>query len=262
MDSKHQENHLKKYDEKSLEKLQSRTVFTDPAFGYVFKKTEKIVAALHLITNLISDKEPMKWQIRKISLALLSDTLSLKNAPITQSRQNVVALLTTISQLLSLLKIASVTEHISLMNYSIMHRELGALMSSMDTLHPETMGVGALVIPHDFFDVPVPAPSVFSVQNELRTPPPGSIFPKGQYRTPIAVKDTKSEPVSRDNLKDNRRESIIRLLKDGKILGIKEFAKEIKGCSEKTLQRELLALVESGVLKKTGERRWSVYSLV
>jgi DNA-binding HxlR family transcriptional regulator len=35
----------------------------------------------------------------------------------------------------------------------------------------------------------------------------------------------------------------------------------IRGVSEKTIQRELGALIESGLVMKQGERRWSVYSL-
>ena len=36
----------------------------------------------------------------------------------------------------------------------------------------------------------------------------------------------------------------------------------LKDVSEKTVQRELFALVKEGVLKKEGEKRWSVYKLV
>jgi len=42
---------------------------------------------------------------------------------------------------------------------------------------------------------------------------------------------------------------------------VKDFAKVITDISEKTIQRELLDLVQRGVIKKEGERRWSRYSL-
>ena len=118
MDPKHQENYLKKYDEKGLEKLQSKVVFTDPAYSFIFKKTEKIVAALYLITNLISDIEPLKWQIRKISIELISGTLALKKSSSSQRKQSTVDLTVTVSEIISLLKIASAADHVSLMNFS------------------------------------------------------------------------------------------------------------------------------------------------
>ena len=40
---------------------------------------------------------------------------------------------------------------------------------------------------------------------------------------------------------------------------IKDIALHIPGVSEKTVQRDLQALVSAGVLKRKGERRWSRY---
>lgn len=263
MDSKHQENYLKKYDEKSLEKLQSKVVFNDPAYLFVFKKTEKIIAALYLITNLISDNEPIKRQTRKISLGLMSDMLALKRLSSSQTKQAVVGLTATISEIISLLKIASFADQISSMNYSVIQRELVLLMDSLQSIHSETIGSGSLVLAQDFFNVPMsvgnpptspqPSPVSFPAAKVFQSTAPQAFPTKGQYRTNIGVKD---------NLKDSRHQKMLQLLKDGKSLGIKDFAREIKDCSEKTIQRELLAMVESGVLKKTGERRWSLYSLV
>lgn len=251
MDSRNQENHLKKYDEKSLEKLQSKTVFTNPSYLFVFKKTEKIVAALYLITNLISDTEPIKAQIRKLSLDIMSDTLNLKRLPSTQFKQTVTETVVTISEIISLLKVASISEQVSPMNHSIVQRELTLLMNNLESMDQNIFSNSSLILLQDFFNVPEPIPASFPI----------NFSNKGQYRTPVAVKDNQVQQAPKDNLKDNRRESIINLLKGGKSFGIKDFAKEIKDCSEKTIQRELLVMVEKGVLKKTGERRWSLYSL-
>ncbi|NDB61525.1 hypothetical protein EB001_24255, partial [bacterium] len=59
----------------------------------------------------------------------------------------------------------------------------------------------------------------------------------------------------------SRKDSILAILRTNSNLTIKDFAKVIKDCSEKTIQRELIALVKSGVVKRVGERRWSTYSL-
>jgi len=61
--------------------------------------------------------------------------------------------------------------------------------------------------------------------------------------------------------KTNRKDNIIKLFKKGEDLMIKDISHKISDCSEKTIQRELIALVAAGVLKKKGERRWSRYSL-
>ncbi len=74
------------------------------------------------------------------------------------------------------------------------------------------------------------------------------------------------------NLKDNRSRSrtegrgtngrahlILDFIRKHKRVSIKEIAAVVKGCSEKTIQRELTALVGQGLVRKEGERRWSVY---
>jgi DNA-binding transcriptional ArsR family regulator len=58
-----------------------------------------------------------------------------------------------------------------------------------------------------------------------------------------------------------RRTAVLDFVKDKQRVTVKDIQEVVKGFSQKTLQRELLALVASGVLKKEGERRWSVYSL-
>jgi len=86
-----------------------------------------------------------------------------------------------------------------------------------------------------------------------------SVDRKGQYQ----IKDhPRVQNINNHPMQNNRELSVIRLLKDKNNLTIRDFSLVIKGCSEKTIQRELLRLVKLGVLKKSGERRWSRYSLV
>ena len=77
---------------------------------------------------------------------------------------------------------------------------------------------------------------------------------------------------SNNDLKNKRREAIIFSIKDKMgtsinfegltITDIKSIGQEVLvSCGEKTLQRELVSMVSDGVLKKTGEKRWSKYSL-
>jgi hypothetical protein len=61
--------------------------------------------------------------------------------------------------------------------------------------------------------------------------------------------------------RDGRRNIILSLLKEKSSLNVRDIAKSLPAISEKTIQRELLAMVAEGVLLKKGERRWSVYSL-
>jgi predicted ArsR family transcriptional regulator len=69
-------------------------------------------------------------------------------------------------------------------------------------------------------------------------------------------------PTGENIQKDSRRQIILAHLKGQDWVSIKDISKAVSGCSVKTVQRELVDLVKSHVLEKTGERRWSRYRLV
>jgi hypothetical protein len=59
----------------------------------------------------------------------------------------------------------------------------------------------------------------------------------------------------------SRRDQILSLFVKGVDVSIKDIAARIKGCSEKTIQRELNALLYDNVIERIGEKRWSRYVL-
>ncbi|MEI6296795.1 MAG: hypothetical protein WCO84_04095 [bacterium] len=79
------------------------------------------------------------------------------------------------------------------------------------------------------------------------------------------IKDTNSENISTpDKNKKKRHDLILSLMKPGSSYTVPEIIALIgmgADLSEKTIQRDLIYLIVKKVLKKTGERRWSRYSL-
>ena len=65
---------------------------------------------------------------------------------------------------------------------------------------------------------------------------------------------------------NERRSALLKIIKDQKEHGMSATIADLKkvflSCSEKTLQRELVAMVKDGILKKTGDKRWSRYELL
>ena len=59
----------------------------------------------------------------------------------------------------------------------------------------------------------------------------------------------------------SRREQILALFVRGVDVSIKDIAAKIKGCSEKTIQRELNSLLYDNLIERIGEKRWSRYVL-
>lgn len=81
-----------------------------------------------------------------------------------------------------------------------------------------------------------------------------------------SVRESKPTRVRAEGISDAavrrvRRDTIVSFIKDKGRVSIKDVASVVTDVSEKTLQRELLSLVDEGELLKVGERRWSTYEI-
>ncbi len=229
---------------------------SDKNFVFQYKKTEKILAALYLVTNFLSTQEPLRWEIRELSLSLLSNIMSLKDALPSQKDELCKVIKTSVLEIIALLEIAHFAGFISNMNFEILKKEFVLLLDSVSSTK---QSLESFILPNNFFNDNTISQVVDNSTNlnvkdrNISTAAP-TVF-KGQKPVSPAVYG------SVEVKKNNRQHIIIDLLKKKKEIMVKDVALLIKDCSEKTLQRELLSMVEKGVLKKEGERRWSKYSL-
>jgi hypothetical protein len=233
-------------------------IFKDkPELLYVYKKTEKLVSAIYLLSNFISDSEPLKWQIRSSGVEALSCSLSLSVNP----RNFILAS----AKLLSYFEVAYISGLISEMNFNILKNEFEQLIQWVESQSKKS-GIGGFAFPEHFLEVKEPIQNLVPVNNNLNNPNGQNIM--SDRNTLPATNLSVKRPVgivrpneSKQKDKDNRQGVIISILKKGGELGIKDFTKAISGCSEKTIQRELATLVSNGQIKKAGEKRWSRYSI-
>jgi hypothetical protein len=183
-------------------------------------------------------------------------------------------LLAGISEISVLFGIAETAKMMSKMNHTIIARELKNLSdflitsssnySSAKIAFPENMFDGNYTyIPEQTYQPKLPevqnsispvAPEISKGQNNIKD----NTKAKAVESTPAKKIEEKNNNISKDS---NRQEIIVAMLKGGAKLTIKDFAKNIKNCSDKTIQRELILMVSKGILKKEGERRWSKYFL-
>lgn len=252
---------------------------------YVFLKAQKLTSALYIVTDFLSDNEPIKWKLREISLDLVSETNSLmkdKKDFFGLSGLNRVSY--EINNLINLLDVAYVGGAVSQMNFEILKQEYQTLsdliisrlnegslkkfisdesLSGYSASEEISSGwgqgnksVGSQHLVSTFGTLPI----VKNIQNNLTGKPQ-----KGY----IGQKDIKRDTVndlyglnSKTEKKSLRKEQIINFLKDKGWTGITDISKSLPDCGAKTVQRELLEMVSLNILKKQGERRWSRYMLV
>jgi hypothetical protein len=228
-----------------------------PHLTYTFKKVEKITAALYLISSLLKDTEPLKWELREKAVSMISSSIALNSIEPSDKNSVLQSLFSVSLETLTLLSIASIAGLISEMNYSILKNEIELVVSLLKEKVMEDTAKAGYILSDSFFRT--------DFKMEPRTDAGAGDVPQGQLNldtnTNSPSKLKSREKIALKDKKNDRKTMITTLLQKESNLTIKDFVKVIHGCSEKTIQRELLELVEKGVIKKEGERRWSTYSL-
>jgi len=256
--------------------LQGAIFLNDNVSFFIFKKTERIVTALYIISEFLSDTEPAKFAIKDIANTLLNKTLNLSNRNPNLDQFFIILLkhFTNVSFLINLIRNVG---NISNMNADILLEEINKVVEILLKTRPKT-GPQSKIFNPDFFVVDNVSikesdlENLSSHRNIITSKSPFENVENNQKGVKDMMKDNvlynnlqnNKAPGQRNLIKDknDRQEVIKAMLKKNETLTIKDFSIRIKGCSEKTIQRELIALMAKGVLKKEGERRWSRYSLV
>lgn len=224
---------------------------------YIIQKTQKIVSALYLITDLIKDSDAIKWEIREEGITLVSNSLMMDTTYPIDKEHSIRLYLTSTDKIISYLNIALISSLVSSMNAGIVIKEIESVVSFVKREEKDIHPPG-YILSDTFFatDSSVQVDKGHSVAN----------FDADNKNVLYDEKKglklmNKVEKISTKLKKNDRKEIILSILKKDSNLTIKDFSNVIKDCSEKTIQRELIDLVEKGLVLKIGERRWSTYSL-
>lgn len=267
-------------DNRLVSQAQSNNI---TSFGVtISKKCERLATAIYLITNFLSDTEPIRPRLRALSLELVRDASLVKNGSQTAEVNVLEALRSNVFETLSLLELAFIAGLVSEMNFTILKREYVLLRDTIDVKKASRESRTDNILGDNFFRVSEP---VQVSNSKFHTPYTAQVTKGhsiGQTITTMSDRNTKGQDgVQRSDLgysrgqtsvattraitdvaKESRRARILKLVKDNREVTIKDIATHFADLSEKTIQRELVSLVEGGVLKKFGERRWSRYALM
>jgi DNA-binding transcriptional ArsR family regulator len=259
-------------------------LFSGDSYGlFIFQKTEKIVKAVYLLSGLMPEREPMRERTRALANKMLDNSLSMSNRVWGEEtyKKN---LLSAIGELVVLFDVAESAKMLSKMNHQIITTELRKLtdfiVASSSNYSSAKIAFEPNIFDGDYNYIPeqnfkTPSAQIIKTDTDKNDPVTvTNISYKGQKENTAenqknnqsssnekmsVIKTVAPEKIIKN--KNNRQDVILSMLKSGGKLTIKDFAQNIKDCSEKTIQRELLSLVSKGLLKKEGERRWSKYFL-
>lgn len=271
----------------------------------VAKKSERLVTAMYLVTDLMSENEPIKHGLRKNSVSLLSSMNSLSQSDVKDRVAEFKRSLRSVTEIISLLHVASTTGIVSEMNGHILMDGFRTLQIVLEKKQPiltkemllveneENLSTGSdfsSAISSSSYDVLTPLAMARNqgIRDEDRRTQEAFrksklsnrlLSDKGHYyiKDNLVKQHNSSNASVRDNLiqhagvsqgatsfqvkKSSRRDEILALLIKGVDVSIKDISARIRGCSEKTIQRELNNLLRDGLVERIGEKRWSRYVL-
>ncbi len=215
-------------------------------------KIQKLTEALYRVTELFPDKEPLKWQLRNNSVEILDFFISIENKEIFNPG-NIFDLFRKINRLLELA--SSSNAFISNINFEILRREYLCLIEEINKMRfpKEIMSPKSLLV-------------ISNGQNIVHN---GQRNGHNRHLPTDGEKVIKKEENKENNngqssipvLSKNREKQIISVIKPNEWKTIQEIAASLPNISIKNIQRGLLGMVEAGILKKEGDKRWRKYSL-
>ncbi|MCR4279390.1 MAG: hypothetical protein NUV78_01485 [Candidatus Zambryskibacteria bacterium] len=242
----------------------------------ITQKPEKIASALYLLTSFFTDPEPIKWKLRALAGDLISVGLSLSSNMFKEREAARLEIRIIVLEVGSLISVAKNAGLISEPNYTLLHGELLKYLELLGFPAGLREENGLAVLSQNFFAteenrLSAPAQSEEIREKDKTQEGKKSYLQSFDNRANDAQSQGQKQRENKDkdlkeygavSVKKNSRQSvIIGLLKRKKEIMIKDVSPLISGCSEKTIQRELSAMVQAGILRKTGEKRWSRYSL-
>jgi len=208
---------------------------------YLYKKSERLAKALYLVLPAFKDAPALRDRVHRISIELIDASILTPLA----SREALSRALLALSSVLSIARSAGL---LSAMNAELISREAHLLLKEAAVYEEPKLTLE---------DAPTLATLARSVpQARTSSVPQKRVAPAKKARSMSDVKEGESAP------KSERREAILSVLKTNGPSVIKDISNRFRDVSEKTIQRELQALVLDGIISKTGERRWTTYTLV
>lgn len=225
---------------------------------YLYKKCERLAKAIHLVSPAFATALPLKDRLDRLAIALVDAAV----LPPRASKEVLMRELLTLSSMLSLARTGG---SLSPMNADLILKEAQLLLGEVAGYEEPRLELDELPSLASLAKSAVQSNDSARLRSIARvTYDPlldgeeTEAARKGQSKRHIKDIGPSIVPATPNS---SRRESVLAILREKGPSYIKDISLVIREVSEKTIQRELAALVSEGVVKKEGERRWTTYSI-
>lgn len=271
----------------------SQNMAVSDSVSYSYKRANKLITALYMVTDIMDKTEPLRNRLRILGADILSDLYARPS----QARQKATEVMSFLDIASTIGMISGMNAGILAKEFANLKNSIPGPSLEGDSawltgfLAPEKEPSSRII------SGPVTIPAPKSGIDESQTTRLGVQKASALMNALSKVAMSDTGPLRPQNasllkshlgqasghdfnmLKQQRRSEIIKIIKEDKaarerggatISDIRNSAKQyasslgikaLLSTGEKTLQRELVSMVKDNVLKKSGEKRWSRYSI-
>lgn len=242
---------------------------------YLHKKLRRLAEAIYLVTNHLSEHEPLKNKIRGEAVKVISLSVKIKGDD-KDDISNVlyVEIVSSIASIISFLEVLAIAGIISESNHYLINKELNLIFANLRSKLDDQFN-GQL--PPLFFKVDIKelnqseniqkdkyvTDNIESIKTNIKDNVQKISNLKEIKINRYSEKDSNDKNNSKKILRTvdklDREKMILNFFKDNRKMTIKDIVVLLPQYSEKTIQREILRLVSNGNLSKSGKKRWTLY---
>lgn len=249
-------------------------------FDFISKRTEKLVTALYMVSDCMDSDDFLKGKLRALGVELLSDTYHLSIGSTLEKNTNLV--INRVHEILSFIEISYTMGYISEMNSSILKNEFISLVNDIKSNQEKTKSF-AFKLDETMFSIKqkddiqidnkknglILSDNHFQKDNQIKRTSLNELSFINNSNSLKTLKDKRTtKPLHIIDNKSIRTDKMLSFIKNFTIktgkneITIKDIVNAFSGISEKTIQRDLTHLVSNKQLTKSGNKRWSRYSVV
>lgn len=234
-------------------------------------RVQRIVSALYMVSDLIDANDPIRNEIRGLSVRLSSMVEGLVIENISLAKKTITESQNYIDRIVNLLTVAVSIGFVSDMNFKIIfeslsfvrndlndkYGQLNALSTHASSFH--NRAIQEFVLPKNItHDTQIKTPAVEKKQETIKTLETKDVIVQKKTQI-IPQKHSVDTNTSSRVVHSQRDTKVLQIVKDKGPVSVGEVAQEFPETSEKTIQRILIKMLEEGIISKTGEKRWSRY---
>jgi len=240
-------------------------------YGHIMDRVQKLTSALYRVTDLLSDKEPLKWTLRDSAVGLHNALVSVKF--IKDKNDALQESLDRAHQIIKSLELVSAGTCVSNLNFEILKREYLYIKNLLEGKKSDLVFDRKLLPEFGERQKKIREPKLAEKENRLPADG-GQVLPAGGIANGAvniagkiiaeAEENTMFAGVAANPINpQSRKGKIIDFLKDKEAVSVGEIASIFDGgASDKAIQRDLFDLVKLGKILAIGDKRWRKYELI